>query len=230
MVYDIYYNKLVKKDFILKDVSENPKEVPGIDKLELVIYYPKIIDNFDKMVDGVIYLEELSGQFPIVKKLSTQRVGASDYETNYLIKTSLREESIYNFLFFVYVALLFFWTQRRMVLTFSQKLDKQTKVVKLFKKDFFYFFNMPLIYDERRNSWNFQLHFYMKNSTITIDLLGSFLSCFFIYDILNLDPSNIYIPDNIDNTSDNTSDDDQSTLNYFDTISEENESSLPITE
>ena len=186
MVFDIYYNKLVKKDFILKDVSKTYKEVPEIDKLELVIYYPKVIDNFDKMVDGVVYLEELSGQFPILKKLSSQRVGASDYETNYLIKTSLRNESIYNFLFFLHVALLFFWTQRRMVLTFSKKLDKQTKVVKLFKKEFFYFFNMPLIYDERRDSWNFQLHLYMKNSTINIDLLGAFFSCFYIYDILNL--------------------------------------------
>ena len=130
MVFDIYYSKLVKKDFILKDVSKTYKEVPEIDKLELVIYYPKIIDNFDKMVDGVVYLEELSGQFPILKKLSSQRVGASDYETNYLIKTSLRNESIYNFLFFLHVALLFFWTQRRMVLTFSKKLDRQTKVVK----------------------------------------------------------------------------------------------------
>jgi len=190
MVFDIYYNKLVKKDFILKDVSKTYKEVPEIDKLELVIYYPKIIDNFDKMVDGVVYLEELSGQFPILKKLSSQRVGASDYETNYLIKTSLRNESIYNFLFFLHVALLFFWTQRRMVLTFSKKLDKQTKVVKLFKKEFFYFFNMPLIYDERRDSWNFQIHLYMKNSTINIDLLGAFFSCFFIYDILNLNTKN----------------------------------------
>ena len=190
MVFDIYYNKLVKKDFILKDVSKTYKEVPEIDKLELVIYYPKIIDNFDKMVDGVIYLEELSGQFPILRKLSSHRVGASDYETNYLIKTSLRNESIYNFLFFVHVALLFFWTQRRMVLTFSKKLDKQTKVIKLFKKEFFYFFNMPLIYDERRDSWNFQLHLYMKNSTINIDLLGAFFSCFFIYDILNLNTKN----------------------------------------
>jgi len=190
MVFDIYYNKLVKKDFILKDVSKTYKEVPEIDKLELVIYYPKIIDNFDKMVDGVVYLEELSGQFPILKKLSSQRVGASDYETNYLIKTSLRNESIYNFLFFLHVALLFFWTQRRMVLTFSKKLDKQTKVVKLFKKEFFYFFNMPLIYDERRDSWNFQIHLYMKNSTINIDLLGTFFSCFFIYDILNLNTKN----------------------------------------
>ena len=190
MVFDIYYNKLVKKDFILKDVSKTYKEVPEIDKLELVIYYPKIIDNFDKMVDGVVYLEELSGQFPILKKLSSQRVGASDYETNYLIKTSLRNESIYNFLFFLHVALLFFWTQRRMVLTFSKKLDKQTKVIKLFKKEFFYFFNMPLIYDERRDSWNFQIHLYMKNSTINIDLLGAFFSCFFIYDILNLNTKN----------------------------------------
>ena len=190
MVFDIYYNKLVKKDFILKDVSKTYKEVPEIDKLELVIYYPKVIDNFDKMVDGVVYLEELSGQFPILKKLSSQRVGASDYETNYLIKTSLRNESVYNFLFFLHVALLFFWTQRRMVLTFSKKLDKQTKVVKLFKKEFFYFFNMPLIYDERRDSWNFQLHLYMKNSTINIDLLGAFFSCFFIYDILNLNTKN----------------------------------------
>lgn len=190
MVFDIYYNKLVKKDFILKDVSKTYKEVPEIDKLELVIYYPKIIDNFDKMVDGVVYLEELSGQFPILKKLSSQRVGASDYETNYLIKTSLRNESIYNFLFFLHVALLFFWTQRRMVLTFSKKLDKQTKVVKLFKKEFFYFFNMPLIYDERRDSWNFQMHLYMKNSTINIDLLGAFFSCFFIYDVLNLNTKN----------------------------------------
>lgn len=190
MVFDIYYSKLVKKDFILKDVSKTYKEVPEIDKLELVIYYPKIIDNFDKMVDGVVYLEELSGQFPILKKLSSQRVGASDYETNYLIKTSLRNESIYNFLFFLHVALLFFWTQRRMVLTFSKKLDKQTKVIKLFKKEFFYFFNMPLIYDERRDSWNFQIHLYMKNSTINIDLLGTFFSCFFIYDILNLNTKN----------------------------------------
>ena len=77
-----------------------------------------------------------------------------------------------------------------MVLTFSKKLDKQTKVVKLFKKEFFYFFNMPLIYDERRDSWNFQLHLYMKNSTINIDLLGTFFSCFFIYDILNLNTKN----------------------------------------
>lgn len=191
MVFDIYYNKLVKKDFILKDISKTYNEVPAIDKLELVIYYPKIIDNFDKMVDGVVYLEELSGQFPILKKLSTQRVGASDYETNYLIKTSLRKESIYNFLFFLHVALLFFWTQRRMVLTFSKKLDKQTKVIKLFKKEFFYLFNMPLIYDERRDSWNFQIHIYMKNTTINIDLLGSFLSCFFIYDVLNLNTKNV---------------------------------------
>lgn len=186
MVFDIYYNKLVKKDFILKDISQTYNEIPDISKLELVIYYPKVIDNFDKMVDGVVYLEELSGQFPTLKKLSTQRVGASDYQTNYLIKTSLRNKAVYNFLFFIYIALLFFWTQRRMVLTFSQKLDKQTQVIKLFKKEFFYFFNMPLIYDERRDTWNFQLHLYMKNSTINIDLLGSFLSCFFIYDILNL--------------------------------------------
>ena len=188
MVFNIFYKKLVKKDFILKDVSENYKEVPEIEKLELVIYYPKIVDNFEKILDGVIYLEEISGQFPILKKLSTKRVGASDYESNYLIKTSLLNDTIYNFLFYIYIALLFYWTQRRMVLTFSKKLDKQTKVIKLFKKEFFYLFNMPLIYDERRDSWNFQLHLYMKNTTINIDLLGSLFSCFFIYDILNLNP------------------------------------------
>lgn len=191
MVFQSYYLKLVKKDFILKDISDNYKEVPEIDKLELLIYYPKVVDNFEKLVDGVIYLEELSGQFPGVKKLSTKRIGASEYETNYFIRTSLRDESIYNFLFFLYIALLYFWTQRRMVLTFTKKLDKQTKVVKLFKKDFFYFFNMPLIYDERRDTWNFQIHLYMKNSTINIDLAGSLLSCFFLYDILNLNPNRI---------------------------------------
>ena len=72
-----------------------------------------------------------------------------------------------------------------MVLTFAKKLDKQTRVVKLFKKDFFYFFNMPLIYDERRDTWNFQIHLYMRNKTINIDLVGSLFSCFFIYDLLN---------------------------------------------
>lgn len=189
MVFHSYYTRLVKKDFILKDISDNYKEVPEIDKLELLIYYPKVVDNFDKLVDGVIYLEELSGQFPGVKKLSTKRIGASEYETNYFIRTSLRDEAIYNFLFFLYIALLYFWIQRRMVLTFTKKLDKQTKVVKLFKKDFFYFFNMPLIYDERRDTWNFQIHLYMKNSTINIDLAASLLSCFFIYDILNLNPN-----------------------------------------
>lgn len=188
MVFYSYYTKLVKKDFILKDISENYQQVPEINKLELVIYYPKVVDNFEKIIDGVIYLEELSGQFPTVEKLSTKRIGASEYETNYLVKTSLRAESIFNFLFFIYIALLYFWTQRRMVLTFSKKLDKQTKVVKLFKKDFFYFFNMPLIYDERRDTWNFQIHLYMKNKTVNIDLVGSLFSCFFIYDLLNLNP------------------------------------------
>jgi hypothetical protein len=186
MIYNIYFNKLVQKDFILKDVSDNYNDIPAIERLELVIYYPKVVDNFDKIYDGIVYLEELSGQFPCLEELSSQRVGASDYETNYLIKTSLRNESIYNFLFFLHISLLFFWTQRRMVLTFAKKLDAQTRVIKLFKKEFFYLFNMPLIYDERRDSWNLQFHFYMKNSTINIDLLGSIFSCFFIYDILNL--------------------------------------------
>lgn len=186
MVFQSYYNKLVKKDFILKDVSVNYKEVPEIDKLELVIYYPKVIDDYEKVFEGVIYLEELGGQFPIVKLLSTKRTGASEYETNYLIKTSLRDRALYDFLFFLYMALLFLWTQRRMVLTFYKKLDKQTKVIKMFKKEFYYLFNMPLIYDERRDLWNFQIHVYMKNTTININLLGSIFSCFFIYDILNL--------------------------------------------
>lgn len=190
MVFNIYYNKLVKKDFILKDVSTTYKEIPEIEKLELVIYYPKRVndDDFFQIFDGVIYLEEISGQFPSFKKLSSKRIGASEYETNYFIKTTLRNDAIYNFLFYIYIAVLFLWTQRRMVLTFSQKLDKQTKVIKLFKKEFFYLFNMPLEYDERRDNWNFQIHLYMKNSTINIDLLGSFLSCFFIYDLLNLTP------------------------------------------
>lgn len=186
MVFQTYYNKLVKKDFILKDVTVNYREVPEIEKLELVIYYPKIVNEYETVFDGLIYLEELSGQFPVLKSLSTQRTGASDYETNYLIKVSLRDTALYNFLFYVYISLLFLWTQRRMILTFSKKLDKQTKVIKLFKKEFFYFFNMPLIYDERRDSWNFQIHVYMKNTTINIELLGSMFSCFFIYDILNL--------------------------------------------
>lgn len=86
------------------------------------------------------------------------------------------------------MALLFLWEQRRMVLTFRRKIDKQTKVIKLFKKDFFYLFNMPLVYDERRDTWNFQLHVYMTNTTINIELLGSIFSCFFIYDILNINP------------------------------------------
>jgi len=45
---------------------------------------------------------------------------------------------------------------------------------------------MPLLYDERRDTWNFQIHVYMKNSTINVALLSSMLSCFFIYDILNM--------------------------------------------
>uniref|UniRef100_M4C5N1 Uncharacterized protein n=1 Tax=Hyaloperonospora arabidopsidis (strain Emoy2) TaxID=559515 RepID=M4C5N1_HYAAE len=184
MVFQIYYDKLVKKDFILKDITD--KVVPEIDKLEIVIYYPKIVDDYEIVFDGVIYLEELSGQFPSLKQLSTKRTGASEYESNYLVRVSLRNKALYDFLFFLYISLLFLWTQRRMILTFSKKLDKQTKVVKLFKKEFFYLFNMPLIYDERRDSWNFQIHVYMKNTTINIDLLGSIFSCFFIYDILNL--------------------------------------------
>ena len=36
MVFYSYYTKLVKKDFILKDISENFQQVPEIDKLELV--------------------------------------------------------------------------------------------------------------------------------------------------------------------------------------------------
>jgi len=59
MIFKIYNNKLVKKDFILKDVTEKYSEVPEIKKLELVIYYPKVIDDYDLIFDGVIYLEEL---------------------------------------------------------------------------------------------------------------------------------------------------------------------------
>src|SRR4051794_39890116 len=102
MVFQNYYNKLVQKDFILKDVSVNYQEVPEITKLELVIYYPKISDNYEKMFLGIFYLEELSGQFPSLKLLSSKRTGASEYESNYLIKSSLRDENLYNFLYFLH--------------------------------------------------------------------------------------------------------------------------------
>lgn len=195
MIYKPYYIKLVKHDFILKDVTTTYKEVPEIDKLELVIYYPKVVDDYDMIMDGVIFIEELSGQFPNYKMLSTKRTGASDYESNYIVKTSLRDEELYNFFYFLHIALLFLWTQRRMILSFPKKrLDKQTKVIKLYKNDFFYLFNMPLLYDERRDPWNFQIHVYMKNSTINVPLLSSMLSCFFIYDILNMKKKRSFFP------------------------------------
>src|ERR1700761_3832742 len=104
-----YYNNIIRKDLILKNLSEYLIEIPSLEKLEIRIFFPKIIDDFSKIFEGLIYLEELTGQMPIKKILSTKRVGAHDYEKSVLIFVTLRKEKLFFFFLYFYIALIFYW-------------------------------------------------------------------------------------------------------------------------
>jgi hypothetical protein len=180
MITKRLYNNIVRKDLILKSVSIENNEIPAIDKLEVRIIFPKIIDDYSQVFDGIMFLEEFTGQFPMCTILSKKRVGAQEYEKNLLIKATLRKNNFFNFLLFFSIAIIYYWVENKEVIIMRSKTDYHNKIVQLTHKEFFYFFNMPIEYDERQFEWKFQLLFYFKNQEIINEkLLGSFLSYFF---------------------------------------------------
>jgi hypothetical protein len=191
MLTQSIYNTIIRKDFILKVLPETINEIPTINKLEVRIIFPKIIDDFSKLYDGIIYLEELTGQLPINKILSVKRVGAHDYEKAIVITSTLRKTYFWNFLLFFSIALIFYWVEMRNVLFFKSSIDPQNKIIQLINKDFFYFFNMPIEYDDRQFEWNLQFLFFFEkeNKDLNIELLSCFLRYFFFYDLLALPTS-----------------------------------------
>lgn len=210
MLTQSIYDIIIRKDFILKTLPETIKEIPAIEKLEVRIIFPKIIDDFSKLYDGIIYLEELTGQLPINKILSIKRVGAHDYEKSIVITSTLRKRYFWNFLLFFSIALIFYWIEMRNVLFMKSSIDLQNKIIQLIYKDFFYFFNMPIEYDDRQFEWNLQFLFFFEkeNEDINIELLSCFLKYFFFYDLLalptlnNLNSINLIDNENTDEDED----------------------------
>jgi ribosomal protein L5 len=140
MLIKDYYNNILRKDLILKVFPIDVKNIPEIEKLEIRIIFPKIIDDFSQVFDGIIYLEELTGQFPINKILSVKRVGAESYERSVLIKVTLRKERIYNFILYLSISLLFYWEESKNILLVKASADPKNKIVQLSNKEFFLFF------------------------------------------------------------------------------------------
>lgn len=183
-----YYNNIIRKDLILKTLSEHLIEVPSLEKLEIRIFFPKIIDDFSKIFEGLIYLEELTGQMPIKKILSTKRVGAHDYEKSVLIFVTLRKEKIFFFFLYFYLALIFYWEESKNVLLFQATANSKNGIIQLVNKEFFYLFNMPIEYDDRQYEWNLQFMFFFqkKTSNVKVDLLGYIFSHYLPYAIFNI--------------------------------------------
>nr|YP_010576310.1 hypothetical protein OYV93_mgp15 [Thecamoeba quadrilineata]UZN43847.1 hypothetical protein [Thecamoeba quadrilineata] len=183
MLIKEYYNNILRKDLILKVFPIDVKNIPEIEKLEIRIIFPKIIDDFSQVFDGIIYLEELTGQFPIKQILSIKRVGAQDYERSVLIKVTLRKERIYNFILYLTISLLFYWEESKNILLVKASADPKNKIVQLSHKEFFYFFNMPIEYDDRQFEWNLQFlfHFYNFTDQVNTDVLNYFLSHYIPY-------------------------------------------------
>jgi len=187
MITEKLYKNIVRKDLILKSIAIDNSEIPEIETLDIRIIFPKVVDDYSQLYEGVIFLEEFTGQFPIKKILSKKRVGAQEYEKNIIITSTLRKYNIFNFLLYFSIAIIFFWIETKEVIIMRYKEDFQNKIVQLTHKEFFYLFNMPIEYDDRQYEWKFQLIFHFKNQEIVNkNLLGCFLSYFFIYDILHL--------------------------------------------
>jgi hypothetical protein len=193
MVIKDYYNTILRKDLILKNLPEEVKEIPEIEKIEIQIIFPKIIDDFSQVFDGIIYLEEFTGLFPIKKILSIKRVGAQEYERTVLIKVTLRKDRIYNFILYFSISLLFYWEESKNILVMKASADSKNKIVQLSHREFFYLFNMPIEYDDRQFEWNLQLLFYFKSFTneITTDLLGYIFSHYMPYALFDVKKINI---------------------------------------
>lgn len=223
MITQLFYETIIRKDFILKIIPEKVEEIPTINKLEIRIIFPKIIDDFTHLYDGIIYLEELTGQLPVNKILSIKRVGAHDYEKSVVITSTLRKKYFWNFLLFFSIALIYYWIEMRSVLSMSSSIDPQNKIIQLIHKDFFYFFNMPIEYDDRQFQWNLQFLFFFEkeNENLSVELLSCFLKYYFFYDILALpNSSNFYL--SLDLESDEESFDDNIEENIEDENIEEN--------
>jgi len=183
-----HYNNILRKDLILKVLPEDWKNIPEIEKLEIRIIFPKIIDDFSQVFDGIIYLEELTGQFPIKQILSIKRVGAQEYERSVVIKVTLRNTRIYNFILYLSISLLFYWEESKNILLVKASADPQNKIIQLSNKEFFYFFNMPIEYDDRQFEWNFQLlfHFHSFTDDINVDILNYFFSNYIPYALYDI--------------------------------------------
>lgn len=183
-----YYKNILRKDLILKNIPNIIQEIPELIKLEIRIIFPKIIDDFSQIFEGIIYLEELTGQMPMKQILSVKRVGAQEYEKSVIIRVTLRNERIFNFFLFLYFSLIYYWEESKNVLVVKASADAKNKIVQLSNKEFFYFFNMPIEYDDRQYEWNLQLLFIFNIlvPNVTTDLLGYFLSPFLPYAIFNI--------------------------------------------
>lgn len=194
MLIQEYYNNILRKDLILKIFPKEVKRIPEIEKLEIRIIFPKIIDDFSQVFDGIIYLEELTGQFPIKKILSIKRVGAQEYERSVLIKVTLRKNRIYNFILYLSISLLFYWEETKNILLLKASADSKNKIVQLSNREFFYLFNMPIEYDDRQFEWNLQFlfHFYSFSEEINTQSLNYFLSHYIPYALFDVKSNKRY--------------------------------------
>lgn len=183
-----YYNNILRKDLILKVLPTNALEIPELEKLEIRIIFPKIIYDYSRIFEGIIYLEELAGQMPMKKILSIKRVGAQDYEKSVVIFLTLRKEKIFNLFLYFYFALVYYWVESRNVLVFYPRVDSKNKIVQLMNKEFFYFFNMPIEYDDRQYEWNLQFLYFFHNATfdVNVNLLSYFLSHYLPYALFDI--------------------------------------------
>jgi hypothetical protein len=201
MVTKDFYDTIIRKDLVLRTLPCTVNEIPQVEKLEVRIIFPKIIDDFAHLYEGIIYLEELTGQFPVNNILSIKRVGAHDYEKAVVLTCTLRKRRFFNFLLFFSFALIYLWMEMKNVLALSHSVDPQNKIVQLIHKDFFYFFNMPIEYDDRQFQWNLQFLFHFNDTEVSSELLGCFLKYYFFYDLLLLPKSSI--ESNLDINNDN---------------------------
>jgi hypothetical protein len=206
-----YYRDLLRKDLILKDIPSIIQEIPELDKLEIRIIFPKIIDDYSQIFEGIIYLEELTGQMPIKQILSVKRVGAQEYERSVVIFVTLRKQAIFNFFLYLYFSLIYYWEDSKNVLVVKATADSKHKIVQLSNKEFFYFFNMPIEYDDRQYEWNLQLLFFFKSwvPNVTVDLLSYFLSPFLPYAIFNIKKNQLMLETEEDDEIDNDEEDDE---------------------
>lgn len=183
-----YYDNLLKQDLILKTLPKLKNQIPEIEKIEIQLIFPKITDDFSHVFDGLIYLEEFTGQLPIKKILSIKRTGAQEMEKTVLLKVTLRKSKVYDFILYLTIALLFYWQESKNILLLKASYDSQNKIVQLTNKEFFYLFNMPIEYDDRQFEWNLQLLFYFQKNMDNVhqDLLHYILSHYMPYSIFDI--------------------------------------------